>query len=350
MRTNGLVVLTDERGFFGQTRRPWVSLDIEKVCRLVEEAGTPTRRFTFGDIGTGRVEVRESAVFYAFSQKENTRRYIQDIILHLSHGANLLIPSYDLLMCHENKGYQELYRRQRGFPTLRSSYVPEGRGLTLPADFPLVVKTIDGSNGRGVFLARNRRELARIERHITPHLPLSTRLDLLRRRFFRRRKHFPEYPDYNNMTDYSQYKEYVTPRMRFIIQEFVRGPSFDYRVLVMGDRHFVMKRHARKGDFRASGTKLFDFDFDPPPGLLDFARAVYERADTPFLSMDICPRDGGYALLEFQALHFGISVVKRGRGWFLREGQGWRFCAGEADFEACMAEALVAYLATHWPS
>lgn len=350
MEANRLVVLTDEGGFFGQTRKPWVSMDIGRVCSHVEAEGVTVGRFTFRDVGTRAVDIHDSAVFYAFSQKENTRRYIQDIVLHLSHGSNLLIPSYDLLMCHENKGYQELYRRQRNLPSLPSAYLPSGRDIDgLTVSFPAVVKTVEGSNGRGVFLARDGAGLARIARKIAPSMPLATRLDLVRRRILRRRKRFAEYPSYDNRIDYRQYRDYVTPQRRFVVQEFVPGMSYDYRVLIMGPRHFVTKRHAREGDFRASGAKRFDFDFTPPPSLLDYARAVYERVDAPFLSMDICPHGEGYALFEFQALHFGINVLKKGHGWFARVGGEWRFHPEEGDFEAFMAEALVEYLRRHWP-
>ncbi|MBN1426211.1 hypothetical protein JXA88_16800 [Candidatus Fermentibacteria bacterium] len=343
-----LVVLTDENGFFGQTRKPWVSLDIGKVCRAVEQSGIPVRRFTFQDVGANAVDIRDSAVFYAFSQKENTRRYITDIVRHLSHGSNLLIPSYDLLLCHENKGYQELFRRQQGMPVLPSAYFVSGAGAeAMDIAFPVVVKTVDGSNGKGVFLAHTRAELRRIVRRMEPRMPLCTRIDLIRRRFFRRKKTYPEYPDYSNRTDYLQYREYVRLRKRFIVQEFVDGYSYDYRVLVIGDRYFVMRRGAFPGDFRASGTKMFDFDFQIPDGLLEFARSVYEKALAPLMSMDICPRDDGFVLFEFQALHFGTSALKKARGWYVRQGGSWRFLEGKADLEHCMGEALVGYLRTH---
>ncbi|MCU0612307.1 MAG: hypothetical protein MUE60_11030 [Candidatus Eisenbacteria bacterium] len=341
-----LVVLTEEGGFFGQTRRPWVSLDIGTLCRHVERAGREVRRFTFQDVATRAVDIHDSAVFYAFSQKENTRRYITDVVWHLAHGSNLLIPSFDLLMCHENKGYQELFRRQRGLPGLRSAYVVDSRQAAgLDMSFPLVVKTVDGSNSDGVFLARNRSDLLRIAGRLEPRVGILARCDLIRRKYFRRPRTYRDYPEYTTRQDYLQYREFVVPRRRLVVQEFIPGLEYDFRVLAMGDRYFVMRRRVVSGDFRASGTKLFDFDSDVPIPLLDFARAAHSKVDAPFLSMDICPHGDGWALLEFQALHFGVSALKRGRGCFMRAGERWQFTAGVGDVEAEMARALVAHLA-----
>ena len=341
-----LVVLTEEGGFFGQTRKPWVSLDVGRLCRHVEQGGIRVERATFGDVGTGTIEIRDSAVFFAFSQKENSRRYLTDIVLHLSHGSNLLIPSFDLLMCHENKGYQELFRRQRGLPALAGVYLVSSRDVKgLNLNFPVVLKTVDGSNGKGVFLARDRKELLRITRRIEPRIPLMTRLDLIRRKHFRRQKRFDAYPDYSSRTDYAQYREYIVPRRRVVLQEYIPGLEYDFRVLALGGRFFVMKRQVRAGDFRASGTKLFEFDADVSVSLLDFAHSVEAQVDAPFLSMDICPYGCGWALLEFQALHFGVSAVKKGPGYFARERTEWQFQPGQSDLEAEMARALVEFLA-----
>lgn len=342
-----LYLLTDD-GFFGQTRKPWVSLNVDRLCQGLTSRGLEVRVATVRDVGTWRVDPRDSVVFYTFSQKENTRRFIQDVARYLCLRGNHLVPSYDLLLCHENKGFQEFYRRIKNLPCLPSLYLEDDAECdTLPIRFPVVVKTVEGSNARGVFLARTPSELRRVARKLRPGLSLGTRLDLVRRRYFRRRKHYPEYPDYRNAVDAAQYRDYVTPRRRFVVQEFVPGLDHDYRVLAVGSKWFVMKRHTFPKDFRASGTKRFDFDFTLPDGLLDVAEGVLAALDTPFLSMDLCPHAGGFALLEFQALHFGVNVVKKGRGWFEREGQRWVFHAGRADLEDCLAEGLAHYLRAH---
>jgi len=122
------------------------------------------------------------------------------------------------------------------------------------------------------------------------------------------------------------------------------GLDCDYRVTCVHDRFFLMKRHTRPGDFRASGTKLFDFEAPPPDGLLDYSREVYRRFDTPFLSLDIGHSAHKYYVFEFQALHFGANAIVRNTGHYLRDGRGWSFVKGKSDLEETLAHGLDAYL------
>lgn len=55
-------------------------------------------------------------------------------------------------------------------------------------------------------------------------------------------------------------------------QDFIADNSYDTRLVVIGDRCFGVKRHCRKGDFRASGSGLLEYD----PALFD--RAAIEAA------------------------------------------------------------------------
>lgn len=48
-------------------------------------------------------------------------------------------------------------------------------------------------------------------------------------------------------------------------QDFIPGNKYDTRLMVIGDRCFGVRRHCRKGDFRASGSGLFEYD----PKLID---------------------------------------------------------------------------------
>ena len=107
--------------------------------------------------------------------------------------------------------------------------------------------------------------------------------------------------------------------------------------------------HVREGDFRASGSKKHDFDFEPEPELLNYARDVYERFDTPFLSMDIGPTSRGYGLFEFQALHFGIYWFMKSRGYYVRRNGDWVFVPSKPDIEAEIARALALYVQSRTP-
>ncbi len=344
MSDRRLILLTGSEGFFGQTRKPWVSMNVEKMQAMLEEHGFRVERYAFHVIANHERSITDSLIFYSFSQKPNRRRYITDLIRYLDDGTNTLIPSYDLLLCHENKGFQELYKRKINLGGLRTYYLTRKEELQhCDIGFPVVFKTREGSNAKGVFLARNQRELLRLIERNTPQR-LLTMIDLLRRKYFRRRKHYKEYPDYSNRTDYHQYRDYVRNDASFLLQEFVPDLQFDYRVLVLYDKYYVTKRHIPEGDFRASGAKRFDFDFEPDPSLLDFVRDIYHKFDTPFLSVDIGAHESSYYLFEFQALHFGLNVFVKSNGYYVHRNGRWDFVEATPDIETELAIALARYV------
>jgi glutathione synthase/RimK-type ligase-like ATP-grasp enzyme len=339
-----LVIVTGQDGFFGQTRKPWVSMDISRWIRALERHGFRIRLLECHQVVNRREPVRDSLVFYPFSQKRNRREYILDMAADLANHGNTLIPSPDLLRCHENKGYQALYAKTLGLPALPSVYLSGlGEAGTYPLDYPLVLKTTDGSNGKGVYLIRSRRDLEMRVRSLEK-LNLFDRLDLIRRRYFRRKKRYPDYPDYSNRRDWLEYRDYVLQERNFILQEFVPDLEHDYRILSVFDRLYVMKRRNRRNDFRASGSKRFDFNFEPDHGLLNFAHSVSSAVDAPFLSMDICPHRGSFALLEYQALHFGTSVISKNTGYHALEAGRWRFVPEKPAIEEILAEGLARYI------
>lgn len=339
-----LVILTSRNKFFGQTRKPWSSLDVEKMAFLLTEKGWKVELFDFHQVVNKPVDLQNRTIFYAFSQKDNQRQYINDIIYHLSK-ENRVVPSFDLLKCHENKGYQEIYKKTIGLNGLWGKYYTSGQEIeTASLEFPLVLKTTQGTNGKGVYLVKDRKGLLQLMKKLRNRLGLGKQIDLLRRKYFRKKK-FREYPNFSDRQDYLEYREYVKVEKNFILQEYVPGLDFDFRVLVACDRFYVMKRSVNKGDFRASGSKKFSFSTIPDDALLNYARSVYQAFDTPFLSLDIMYNGQKFFLGEFQALHFGMSVVAQSGGFFNQLQNGsWVFAAEKPDLENLFALTLVHFL------
>jgi len=344
---NKLILITGNDNFFGQTRKPWVSMDVGKLQRAIAERGLGVQKYCFHELMNSDKKITDAIIFYTFSQKLNRRNYIQDLIRYLDDGSNLIIPSRELLECHENKGYQELYKKKIHLPALKSFYFSSVKELdSYELNFPLVLKTTDGSNGEGVHLIHTKNELRTIIDKLERQEPL-TLLDLVRRKYFRKQKHYPLYPDYSNRTDYYQYRDYILKEKNFILQEFIPDLNYDYRVLVLFDKYFAMKRLTHSRDFRASGTKIFEFNRDFPMKLFDYARSVYQKFDAPFLSLDICEHKDDYFLFEFQALHFGISAVLRSTGYHQFINDKWQFIEEKSQgIETELATALVNYIHT----
>jgi len=163
MKSNTIIILTGNDNFFGQTRKPWVSMDADKMQNIIREHGFDVEKYSFHEILNQRKRIKDSIIFYTFSQKINRRDYIKDLVHYLDDGSNILIPSYDLLMCHENKGFQELYKKRINLTSLNSYYFSSLNELSCYSiNFPIVFKTVDTSNGRGVFLVKSTNELVKL--------------------------------------------------------------------------------------------------------------------------------------------------------------------------------------------
>jgi glutathione synthase/RimK-type ligase-like ATP-grasp enzyme len=344
MQQKEILVLTGQNRFFGQTRKPWVSINTEKLFKIFRENGYQIQVMDFHEAFDNENEIKGKIILYGFSQKENYRSYIHDIIFYLSKN-NTVIPAYDLLKCHENKGYQELYRKSINIKGLKSGYFSASCEVNLESyPFPFILKTIKGSNGKGVYLVKSKKAFYKITDSLKKRFSVGTTLDLFRRKYLRKKK-FENYPDYSDRKDYFEYRDYITSGESFIIQEYVAGLNFDYRVLAAYDRFYVMKRSVKKGDFRASGSKIFTFSEQPESDLLDFASNIYRKFDAPFLSMDILFDNKNYYLVEFQASHFGVSVIIKSQGYFSNSNSNtWEFVKEKPDLENVFARTFMKYL------
>jgi hypothetical protein len=344
MKNNKLVILTCRNKFFGQTRKPWSSIDVQKMMDILQENGFEVEQYDFHEVYNNKIDIKDKTVFYSFSQKENYRQYIKDVVYWLSKH-NEIIPSYDLLKCHENKGYQEIFKREIGLNGLSTGYFTSHKEVDFSAQkYPIVLKTSSGTNGKGVFLVKSIDGFKKFFHQLEKPFSLATQLDFFRRKYFRKKK-FADYPEFSDQRDLVEYKEYLRLEKNFILQEFVPELSFDYRVLIAHDRYYVMRRSVKKGDFRASGSKIFSFSTIPDRGLLDFSKAIYNKFQTPFLSIDVLFNGKEYFMVEFQALHFGMSVVSKSTGFFSFNTENqWIFMEQKPHITDFFARTMVSYL------
>ncbi len=341
---SSLVIITGRNRFIGQTRKPWVAIDSEKFIKRIESSGLTVDVFEFDDVINSRIRIKDRIVFYSFSQRPDYRQYIKDAVYYLSYDNNYLIPNFNFLMCHENKGFQELFKKQLGIKSLDNIYLSGEEELNkYNIEYPIVLKTVDGSNGKGVFLINNEVELLQKIRKYSGY-DLLTKLDLIRRRYFRRRKNYELYPDYENRKDYEQYKKYVKKEKNFILQKFIPGLTFDFRAMTLFDKYYIAKRHTRANDFRASGAKLYNFDFDAGDKLLNYVKELHEKFNSPFLSADIGYDGKEYHLFEYQAMHFGINPFMKNRGYYYLQGGIWKYAKKENIFEYDLADGLVNFI------
>jgi len=342
-----IYLLTGNNNFFGQTRKPWVSMNVAKIVNVIQNNDFQVEKCTFHELVNDNKSIQNGIIFYTFSQKLNRRNYIKDVVRFLDSNDNILIPSYDLLLCHENKGYQELFKKKLDLHSLKSFYFSSIEELSsYKITFPIVLKSVDSSNGKFVFKINNEEELHRKIQQLVKQ-NIFTKMDLVRRKYFRKKKSYKYYPDYTNRKDYYQYRDYILNENNFVLQEFIPDLTFDFRVLAISDRFYVMKRFTREGDFRASGTKIQQYDIEVEDCLLNFAQEIRVKFNTPFLSLDIGFYNNKYYLFEFQALHFGINAVVKTNGYYQNKNGVWEFVEADQRIEEVIGEGLVNYINTN---
>jgi len=335
-------VLTGYDDFIGQTRKPWISIDTDAFINELQSLGFEVRKHGFNEEVNGVVDIRNSIVYYSFSHRRNLQRYIRDLLLALELQGNTLIPNFRMFCCHENKGWQEHLRRHLAFGNLASQYFSSKRELdAYELKFPLVFKTLDGSNSRGVALVHSKEDILKELKKLEPKPGLYQRWDFFRRKHLRKSKKFPAYPNYDLALDARLYQDYITPEIPFMLQDFVPNLDCDYRVVALGEHYYISKRLNRPGDFRASGSKHFDFDLPDPHRLLQYTAEIRAKLDVPTLSVDLgVDRDSNIHLFEYQAQHFGIFTILSGPGYWYQSKGLWLFHQGHKSFEAELAAAI----------
>ncbi len=336
-----LILLTDYRGALRQKVQEWESLDTAILTRRLEEAGFDVGVRRIEDAANGRFVPEGATIVYTSTQVPGYRPLVDDVLYTLSR-RNRLVPRYEIFRAHENKGFQELLKRELGLPSLRWRYYGNLKGLerdldegTLGLDFPLVLKSNAGFQSRGVRRIEDPDRLRAAVRAMNRPRGLAVyRLKQILKRRVLRERYFPE-----------MYEDCVHAGP-FVLQEFVPGAAGDWKVLVFADRVFVLRRAIRPGDFRASGSGRFSYE-TPPDAVLDFAHEVFRRLDVPFVSLDVIEGEGACHLVEFQGVHFGTYTLDRAPFHFRRDASGWRRHDGPANLEAEYARALARHVRPH---
>ena len=234
--------------------------------------------------------------YYASSQYPIYKSFILDVLFQIKLRGGILIPKLSHFISHENKNFQELEKVRLG---IKSPYgIPigtydEGLEALNKIAFPTVIKKSTGFRSRNVKLAKSKEEGRKI---------LSTMMEsnfkfnkdslyyLYRR--FKNRAHYP--------------KKFG----KVIMQEFIPDLTHDWKILVFGNICIGGKRFVKENDFRASGSKLFSLEQDPPDAVLSFALSCKEALKCPNVSMDLSDKNGDVQLLEYQTMHFSLLAWK----------------------------------------
>lgn len=326
-----LIFLTDYYDLFRQSLSG-NGLDKKKLTTKLSEYGFEVQEYRLESLANGESEPYGKIILYTSSQKPRYKKFIEDTMFHLNKN-NIIIPRYEILLCHENKGFQVLYAREIGLPCPRSLYFGSIEDLESKKDairFPVVFKLASGFASKHIVLVENYHQLLRIV-----HKHFDERYSLF--------KSFIKDILIHNKTVHSALSHCTG---QYILQEFIPDLDCDYKVLVFADNYYVLRRNVRVNDFRASGSGIFTFP-EPPMEVLDFARFVFTKLDIPMASLDIAWNGKQCYLLEYQGIHFGPYALVNSSFYFKWTGTCWIKINQRSILEDEYARSFAVYIRNH---
>lgn len=334
-----IIVLTDYKIHFGSKQKSPIyrgGMDLDFLVRLFNEKGFDVEILHFTDIDIEKMKQENPYVIYTSSEDYGGfyKSFIEDIILNLENSGVTCLPSYSYLRAHNNKVYMELLRKTVNFEELSSissqvfGSFEELKSTSHEFIFPVVIKPASGAMSRGVGIAHNYDELLRKTQKISSTRNILIDLKDRLRKF--------KYGD--------KYVLESLNRNKFIVQNFIPNLNNDWKVLVYGNKLFVLYRGNRENDFRASGSGKFIFKKDIPDGILEYAHSIMKKFDVPNISLDVGFDGARFHTLEFQFLYFGTTTLEKSPFYFEKNNNSWDIVDKTLCLEEVYVESIVLYL------
>lgn len=338
-----IVCITDYKNYFGSKwkAKPYRSgFDKKYLSNLFKTHGYSLTFLTASNVDFMSKGWKNQIVLYTSSEEYgyHYKNYIEDIIYGLKKAGAILLPDFSFLRANNNKVFMEILRETKLPDELKTinarsfgTYEELDRAIISgKITFPCVLKKAAGAMSRGVYLANNQNELRKQARKICKTLVAKVAL----KEIVRCCKH----EGYRSQSNYQD---------KIIIQPFISGLKNDWKVLIYGEKYFVLKRNIKEDDFRASGsgynyTSGSQADF--PTNMLDFIRNFYLCLNVPNLSIDFA-YDGkkGY-IFEFQALYFGTSTQYKSKNFYEYCDGNWQLKENDMDEEQIYVHSIVDFL------
>ncbi len=316
-----IYALTDYKDHFGSKwgSKPYRSGYDKKYLRdLFKIENYELEYVQFKDVDLS-LDWSNSIVIYTSSEEVGLKYkdFIEDVILSLEKAGANVIPGYEYLRANNNKVYMELMRNRvlreeiSGinsfvYGSIEELYDDLEQGKI---ELPVVVKKAAGAMSKDVYLASTKEELFKIVKKVA-----RTRNVMLEwKELIRQKKH-------------KGYKAESKYQNKFILQTFIPNLSNDWKILIYGDRYYILKRGIKKNDFRASGSHynyLAGSKSGFPLEMLDTVERIFYKLNIPNVSIDFA-YDGynGY-LFELQAIHFGTSTLAYSDDFFTKKAGRW---------------------------
>jgi len=335
MMKNKITCLTDYKGVFGQKWNdvPYRSgMGRELLEKYFSENGYSIEFKKFSDVKFIDTEINGNVFLYTSSEDigYHYKDFIEDVVLGIQEGGGIVIPEYKFLRSHNNKVFMEI---------LRDLYLLDLNRLTSyvygsleevefnKINYPIVFKSAKGSMSQGVTLVKNKEELEKIIK-----------------KNCRTRNILKDFRDYIRKIKRKGYVRESLYRQKFILQEFVPNLSFDYKILIFGERFYIFQRPVRKDDFRASGSGFKNYIYGSkvncPNGIFDYALNIYKKLNIPHLSIDVAYDGHKFYLFELQVLYFGTVGHDESDGYYYHSEGKWIFKDEKFTLEKVYSDSI----------
>lgn len=338
--TEEIFLLTDYRGlFYSSTKQRGASVDVERLTNYFAANNFKLIIQPLANVDFRAQNYKEKWVLYQSSEDPGLfyRSYIEDIIYGLSIQGAKLIPNFSQFKAHHNKHFLEILRDLDSSLIIKNLHSKRyGTFEDYLKDFGniknslFVLKSYDTSKSKGVFLLDNTNKKLRLPRFISKTFSL---------------KNFHYF--FETIKTGKKTRKISNHRKKFILQSYVEGLQGDYRVVIYGDKYYVLFRKNRVNDFRASGSMNFEYDIRLPDGLLDYAKEVFDGFDAPYVALDIGVRDNTFYLFEFQFLSFGQYTLENSKFYYHFHNNEWQRKFENPDLEREIAVSICQFIKRH---
>lgn len=330
---NILILLDDRNQFYSSTKELGGSMNTDVIAEKFNNLGYFVTVKGFSEIEFNKVNYKDYIVLYQSTEDPDLRYkdYIEDILLGLKMSGVNLIPRFEYFRAHHNKVFMEILREKMNygehvkffhFGTLEELVKSKNEFI-----YPVVIKPGAGSKSKSVSLAYNRKQLLKKVSKISSSPTFTNIIRAIK-----------------SIINLKPYKLISNNRKKFIIQEFIPGLSGDYKILVYGNRYYVVRRENRSGDFRASGSGILYFPKVVSSELLDYAKSIFEKSDTPFMGMDIADLNGKLYLIEFQFITMGNYALEKSSFYFKKTLEKWQLVSETSLLEDIFVKSVDKYI------
>ena len=327
-----IIFLTNYKSIIPQRNNEIEGLRLNRISDVLEANDFNVQIITINSFITylKQNESIEGVYFYyTSSQYPIYKSFILDVLYQIKLRGGILIPELRHFVSHENKNFQELEKVRLGIKSplgIPVGTYEEGLEVLSKISYPKVIKKSTGFRSRNVKLANNEEQGKKI---VSSLLQRNFKFDMDSLYFlYRRLKNKKHYP-----------KRFG----KIIIQEFIPDLTYDWKIIVFGNRCVGGKRLVKENDFRASGSQLYTLEQDPPDIVLSFALKCREMLDCPNMSMDVSESNGNVQLLEYQTMHFSLLAWKSIH-YFEIENGSWERKLVTNDLEHYMGIAINDYI------